>query len=732
MIKLTPCASPPLNAAGIEVKALFFKQAPGDKFINVYASYNDGQSWVPLHIGLPSVPSLQQVRDMDRNIYVNSGSFEDAHMYLRSADGNNMTVAFYANADGGAIQAGNANGLSSLNLQPEGGLLNYGGYEVATKNWTLGQGYINAEAAETVLSASVQPRNVTVLDTPGVNEKTVSPSVAGTYVNFSSVEIVSDDFTLGDVQLRLVNGTWVKRIIPISLISYMRKMDYIQDSKNLIDINATDVALSAQLDNNGNTTTSATLNTTGKFAVKPNTDYTFSPRVRFIAWYNSAGTFISPIVSITGTTLPSTATSPATAAFSRQSILQTVWANAQAEEGSYFTSYEPFGSYIKPEFLKLTSSQVTNIADVYYRKLVNKIGKMDTDYLTQSKNLFNKNATLLTTPKLIPDTQRDGTNGADTVNTTYSVYGPIPLISGQSITSSIPGVSAGISRLRNVAVYNSAGTFISGGTNTNTNIFTLAAANGAFVYVTLYNAGINTGSLQIEYGTSTSAYAQYGYFLDADVISQSSQQETITPMYWAAMGDSITIQNLWTQSVSSKLTLVFTNLGIAGTKMSGTGSTNTDSMWQDLRVDAIPLNTQVYTIMAGMNDYAQSKKMGTIDSVDPDTFMGAYNLHLQKVITRIPLAHIFIIGTTFGFYPPGGRPGWSDPIRNMEGFNTNDYAEAARQIAVKWHVYYINAHQLGWNDLNASLFTTDNIHPNQAGADRISKSVIKALNGTIR
>lgn len=152
MIKLTPCASPPLNAAGIEVKALFFNQAPGDKFISVYARYNDGQSWVPLHIGLPSVPSLQQVRDMDRNIYVNSGSFEDAHMYLRSADGNNMTVAFYANADGGAIQAGNANGFSSLNLQPEGGLLNYGGYEVATKNWTLGQGFLNAETDPTVPS----------------------------------------------------------------------------------------------------------------------------------------------------------------------------------------------------------------------------------------------------------------------------------------------------------------------------------------------------------------------------------------------------------------------------------------------------------------------------------------------------------------------------------------------------------------------------------------------------
>lgn len=135
MMKITPCTPPPFNAAGIEVKALYFSQSPGEKFISVYARYREGQSWAPLHIGLPSIPTLQQVRDLDRNISLDSGSYNNAHIYLRSAAGNNMTTALYTNEEGGGIQVGNVDGVSALNLQPEGGILTYGGAEVATRQW---------------------------------------------------------------------------------------------------------------------------------------------------------------------------------------------------------------------------------------------------------------------------------------------------------------------------------------------------------------------------------------------------------------------------------------------------------------------------------------------------------------------------------------------------------------------------------------------------------------------
>jgi hypothetical protein len=135
MLKFTPCADAPLLKAGIPVDSLYFTKAPGEKYLSVFARYKNNSDWVPLHIGLPAVPTLQQVRDTDPNIAMNSGSYDDAHLYLRSAAGSNMTAAYYTNAAGAAIQAGNTEDFAPLNLQPEGGLLTYNGVEVATQDW---------------------------------------------------------------------------------------------------------------------------------------------------------------------------------------------------------------------------------------------------------------------------------------------------------------------------------------------------------------------------------------------------------------------------------------------------------------------------------------------------------------------------------------------------------------------------------------------------------------------
>lgn len=133
-----------LSSKVIQVKALRFVPNSNNKYISIYAQYGNCNNWTPLYIGLPSIPSLQQVRDVNRNISMNSGSYEDAHFYLRSADGNNVMTAFYTDRDGGGIQSGDTEGYKTLNLQPLGGQLNYGGEEVATKAWSQMQGYLTA------------------------------------------------------------------------------------------------------------------------------------------------------------------------------------------------------------------------------------------------------------------------------------------------------------------------------------------------------------------------------------------------------------------------------------------------------------------------------------------------------------------------------------------------------------------------------------------------------------
>lgn len=132
------------------VETLKFVPSIDGTKVDVYVRYKDCGDWVALFTGLAFSPDLQSVRDADRNIMMNSGSYQDAHFYLRSADGNNMTTAYYVNDNGGAIQSGNNDTYKDLNLQPLGGKLTYNGNEVATQNWTTGQNYLKTELDPTV------------------------------------------------------------------------------------------------------------------------------------------------------------------------------------------------------------------------------------------------------------------------------------------------------------------------------------------------------------------------------------------------------------------------------------------------------------------------------------------------------------------------------------------------------------------------------------------------------
>jgi lysophospholipase L1-like esterase len=67
--------------------------------------------------------------------------------------------------------------------------------------------------------------NVSPSDSPLSGISTYNVSQAGTYTNFSGIIITTGDTSSGLVQLRKINGTWTKVIIPINLASYATKTD---------------------------------------------------------------------------------------------------------------------------------------------------------------------------------------------------------------------------------------------------------------------------------------------------------------------------------------------------------------------------------------------------------------------------------------------------------------------------------------------------------------------------
>lgn len=186
-------------AKGIPIKSLRFIPSCDNKFISVYAQYSKSEDWVPINIGMGSIPTLQQIRDADRNISLNTGSYNDAHFYIRSAEGNNATTAFYANAAGGAIQSGNISAYMPLNLQPLGGMLTYGGAEIATKVWVQSQGSGSSQTLQQVATTGNSFKGDLILGTAG-NELFVGSGPAGSG---------AENTRLGKNTLAaLVSGNW--------------------------------------------------------------------------------------------------------------------------------------------------------------------------------------------------------------------------------------------------------------------------------------------------------------------------------------------------------------------------------------------------------------------------------------------------------------------------------------------------------------------------------------------
>ena len=59
-------------------------------------------------------------------------------------------------------------------------------------------------------------------------------------------------------------------------------------------------------------------------------------------------------------------------------------------------------------------------------------------------------------------------------------------------------------------------------------------------------------------------------------------------------------------------------------------------MWQNNRINALPLDADVLTIMGGTNDSASSVDLGdlSITNHDTNTFVGAYNVLISKVLYK--------------------------------------------------------------------------------------------------
>ncbi len=134
------------------------------------------------------------------------------------------------------------------------------------------------------------------------------------------------------------------------------------------------------------------------------------------------------------------------------------------------------------------------------------------------------------------------------------------------------------------------------------------------------------------------------------------------------------------------------------------------------RIDCIPQDTQLLLILAGANDVINDD-IGTVtdEPAENTTFYAAYKLMLNRIMTRLPLSRIFVIGLPYHAV--------NDSIDDI----TLDYQkkrDVSKDLAYRYGFPYLDLRaECGWNANNHTLYLEGNVHFNNNGSKRVAEII---------
>lgn len=151
--------------------------------------------------------------------------------------------------------------------------------------------------------------------------------------------------------------------------------------------------------------------------------------------------------------------------------------------------------------------------------------------------------------------------------------------------------------------------------------------------------------------------------------------------------------------------------------------------WQ--QVDAV-------TFLAGTNDFTNGHQLGTIDSKDANTTLGAINLIIDLLLTKYPHLQVYWFTPTVRWYAKSleqrTEATWCGNRKNNENLVLKDYVTAIEKVVKENHIPVCNLYEtLGWNRYNFQNYFVDKdgTHPYK-GMDEIARKMAGFMisNGT--
>ena len=126
-----------------------------------------------------------------------------------------------------------------------------------------------------------------------------------------------------------------------------------------------------------------------------------------------------------------------------------------------------------------------------------------------------------------------------------------------------------------------------------------------------------------------------------------------------------------------------------------------------------PTGVKLFCVFAGTNDWGENVSLGTKDSTDTSTVLGALNVIIQTIQTKCPDADIVIMS-------PIHRYG-DTAIHNE--YNLYDLANAYKEVCEKYGVTFVNGLTnfgiRNYGSIEENYLLKDGLHPTEAGQKRI-------------
>ena len=443
--------------------------------------------------------------------------------------------------------------------------------------------------------------------------------------------------------------------------SYVEKVE--KQGKNLYNTEEADVGYF--LNNSGTLTASATYTTSGYIPIRAGQSVSCSPRVRFLCAYDSNQQLISESYYSAPGPYPPYIYTAQEDGYIKVTFFSSDQ-NKQIEYGNTVTDYEPF---IIVEHIE----ENVHLSDTMKEDVEDFLGGYVKKVVEPSKNLYN------------PDDAVSGYLNANGTVTAYEIYvtsAYIPVLAGQSITCS--------PRVRYLIAYDSTRVAISESYFNAVSpytTYTYTAQEDGYVRVTFPS---NDTNIMIEYGSSVTDYEPYGdkNAVEANVHLSEAMVEDVeniaaishlTGKKWIHCGDSFSdyTNKTYSEGVFSGKSESYPRLIAIREKMSlnqefmlsgrtmayPSDGTFTNSLTCPSAVcyyQNIPADADYITIMLGINDLHHLNgsgttpdgedatgviTLGTIDSIDTSTYLGAYNVVLNWLRANRPFAHVGIIVT---------------------------------------------------------------------------------------